>query len=1044
MRHSFTRIALCTLMFSLAGAFAGTTGSISGTIVDNSGDSLPGVTVLLTSSAMIGSRSLVTDATGKYRAVFLTPGTYEVTATFSGFRTQKSTVRVEIDGNQVVDLRMELEGVGETLVVTADQPTIDPSSTEIGANIGEEVFTKLPVGRRVTAVMELAPGVSTPDVDGSFRVNGASGPENQYIIDGVNTTAIERGGESANLNFDFVQEVQVKTGGYNAEFGRATGGILNVITKSGGNEFEGSVYAYNDTRDSVAHAENEGVTGSTALGLDRSDYGVTVGGPIIKDRLWFFTGLNPQTSKSYSATPDSVLPSTYDPNQGYGGYDGHSTWQQLRGEEETVRTERDILAWALKLTYQVNQNNTLTLSGNGDPQEIIGRDPSGLASTDSFQDVESDNYILKWNSILNHVFTLDASISRHEESQNVRARDGQNLTHVRHGYANPNTGDIGGLGLRQNQDGSRDDYNFKIGAFLGNHDIKAGIQYEKTSFTDSRGYTGYGFVTYDPRHLSAYPHGFLSVRNFGGIENDDVVPIDAQIATTRNNYTSYFIQDSWSVTPNLTVNLGLRDEVQELLNSEGGTFHKFDGNLAPRLGFTWDLLGNGRSKLYGHWGRFYQSLPMDINNRAAAPEIILTRLYAISAGTPADILQWDEATMDRLIGQTQPADSYYYGNGSTAIDANAKATNHDEMILGIEYEFKDSWMVGFKYVGRKINDAVEDISFDSGNNYIIGNPGGDITFTNGLDEPLEFYDYNDELVHVDAGATYTLAASAVGFPKIKRDYNGYEFVLRRDYRDNYQFQFSYVNSATRGNYPGGTVTDGQVDPGITALFDLPSTTVNGDGFLPQHTRHQFKWDGSYETDFGLLIGASYRYTSGAGMDALGNPDVGTNNYVLPNGTVRRVTNGGYSDFNLLPRGTAGTLPAITSLDLHLDYQIKFTDRMNLSLYADIFNVFNFQEATGYSNQFSDDTPDVFDPSAPWNVGKPEIHSGDPNSSAARRTDAIRYANRYYTWINGQFSNLNELVDYYNDNGLTWNADSYGKPTTYQLGRRTRFGARFRF
>ncbi len=1031
-------------MFSLAGAFAGTTGSISGMITDQNGDPLPGVTVLLSSASMIGSRSVVTDSAGKYRAVFLTPGSYDVTATFTGFRTQKSTVKVEIDGVQVADMRLEIEGVGDVLVVTADQPTIDTSSTTIGDNIGEEVFTKLPRGRRLSAIMELAPGVSTQDVDGSFRVNGASGPENQYIIDGVNTTSIELGGESANLNFDFIQEVQVKTGGYNAEFGRATGGILNVITKSGGNEFEGSVYAYNESRDSVAHAESVGVLGSTALGTDRSDYGVTLGGPIIKDRLWFFTGLNPQSSKAHNATPTTILPSTYDPDLGYGGYDGQSTWSQLRGEDETVSAERDVLAWALKMTWQINQNNTLTLSGNGDPQEIIGRDPSGMRSTDSFFDVGSSNYILKWNSILNQVFTLDASVSRHDETQTNRALDGQDLTHIRHNYANPNIGNMGGLGFRENIDGSRDDFNLKIGAFLGNHDLKAGIQYEKTNFTDERGYTGHGLVNYLPRRISAAPNGYLIVTNFASTQNGEVVPIDAQIATTTNRYTSFFIQDSWSVTPSLTVNLGLRDEVQELVDSEGGTYHKFDDNLAPRLGFTWDLLGNGRSKLFGHWGRFYQTLPMDINNRAAAPEIILNRYYALTPDTPANMLEWNEATMDRLIGQAVPFLVSSYGSGHTSIDPNAKATNHDEIILGVEYEFKDDWMAGFKYVGRKVNDAIEDISFDSGSNYIIGNPGGDITFTNESEDAFDFYDYNDQLVHVDAGATMTLDASSIGFPKIKRDYTGYEFILRRNYRDNIQFQFSYVNSSTRGNYPGSTVTDGQVDPGITALFDLPSTTVNGDGLLPQHLRHQFKWDGSYETDFGLLVGLSYRYTSGAGMDALGNPNVGTDNYLMPNGTTRVVRNNGYSDFHLIPRGSAGTMPAITSLDLHLDYQIKFSNRLNLSLYADVFNVFNFQEATQYANQFSDDTPDVFDPTAPWNVGKPAINSGDRTSSAVRHTDAVRYANRYYNWINGNFDTINELAQWYTDNGLTWNTDTYGKPTAYQLGRRTRFGARFRF
>ncbi len=1013
MRNLFNKVAFLALFLQLAtAAFAGTTGNISGTVTDGNGDPLPGVTVLLTSPSMIGSRSSVTDASGGYRAVFLTPGVYEVTATFQGFKTQKAAVKVEIDGNHEVNMKMEVQGsIEDELVVTADLPVIDHSSTTAGANISEDTFTKLPRGRRVSAIMELAPGVSKTDVDGSYRINGASGPENQYIIDGVNTTSIELGGESANLNFDFIQEVQVKTGGYNAEFGRATGGILNVITKSGGNEFEGSVYAYQDDRDSVAHAESIGVTGSTALGTDRSDYGVTLGGPIIKDKLWFFTGINPQEVKVYNRTPDDLL-------TGF-GYDHSQSWASIRGEEETVTTESDIVAWALKLTWQVNESNTLTFSGNGDPQDHVFRDSSGEASTDLARDAESINYIVKWNSILSNIFTLDASYAYHEETQTDTAADGQNISSWYHNTDVPR-GNAGGPGFIEDYDASRDDFNFKVGAFLGNHDLKAGIQFEKTNFSDTRDYSGIGLVQFLPGSAT-YPYGRIQIRNFGTTSN---TPLHPQFASTDNEYTSFFIQDTWSVTSNLVVNLGVRDEVQELLDSSGNSYHKFDDNLAPRLGFTWDFLGDGRSKLFGHWGRFFQTLPMDINNRAAAPEVLLFRLYVLTANDPSNMLNWTEADLQHVIDNNTLQRTLGLGSGFTSIDPNAKATNHDEIILGVEYEFKTDWTFGFKYVGRSMNEAIEDISFDSGNNYIIGNPGEDVTFTNAdPNNPLEFYDFNGDFVSVNPGETYTLTADRIGYPKIVRDYDGYEFLLRKAFRDNYQFQFSYVQSTTKGNYPGSTVQSGQVDPGITALFDIPSTTVNANGLLPQHTKHQFKFDGSYEFDFGLLTGMSYRYTSGGGMDALGNPDVG---------------NGAYSEFHLIPRGSAGSLPAITSVDLHLDYNLKFSGKMNLSLYADVFNVFNFQEATAVSRTFSNDIPDVFDAAQPWNVGKPAIDTGDEHS------DSVLYANRYYAWIEGRFTNVNDLVDYYNESGLEWEQDTFGKPTNYQLGRRTRFGVRFRF
>lgn len=1009
MRRLFASVTFVGLfLLTATSAFAGTTGNITGTVTDANGDALPGVTIVMTSPNLIGTRTAVTDASGKFRAVFLPPGQFEVTATFTGFRTQKANVRVEIDGTANINLRMEVQNsIEDELVVTADLPVIDHSSTTAGANISEDFFTKLPTGRSVASIMRIAPGVSTTDVDGSFRINGSSGPENQYIIDGVNTTSIELGGSSANLNFDFIQEVQVKTGGYNAEFGRATGGILNVITKSGGNEFEGSVYAFADRRNNVAGARQVGVGGSTSLGTDRDDWGITVGGPIIKDKLWFFVGVNPNQVESYSVTPQDPIEDG----------DGVRSWADVRGENETISTERDITSWAAKLTWQLNESNTIVVSGNSDPQDAVFRDRSGALSRDRAVEFESTNYIVKWNSILNNVFTLDASYAYHEETRNDSAVDGNTSSRIFHRFSVPR-GDVGGLGFVQNFDASRDDFNIKLGAYLGNHDLKAGIQFEETNFTNDRIYTGRGLTRLD------IPNRGIRVRTFAERGPDgNLRTIPSQFASTDNEYTSYFIQDSWSVTPNLIVNIGFRDEVQELLDSSGSTYHEFDDNFSPRLGFTWDFLGDGRSKVFGHWGRFFQSLPMDINNRAAAPEILFFNWYDFLPDSPTNILEWDDNEIARIQNNVEPWLTLDFGSGSTAIDQTAKATNHDELILGVEYEFKTDWTVGFKYVGRTLNEVVEDISFDAGDNYIIGNPGEAITFTNGGEDELVFFDFNGNRVAVAPGATTTLAPEQVGFPPVERDYNGYEFLLRKAYRDNYQFQFSYVHSSTRGNYIGSTVPNGQVDPGITALFDIPSTTVNGNGLLPQHRRHQFKFDGSYEFDFGLLAGMSYRYTSGAGFDALGNPDVG---------------NGAYSEFHLLPRGTAGQLPAITSWDLHLDYTMKFSGKMSLSLYADIFNVFDFQEATSVSRTFSSDTPDVFDPNQPWNVGLPDIMTGDDHF------DAVLYANRYYAWIEGRFANVNELTSFYQSQGLSIDTDTFGKPTNFQLGRRTRFGVRFRF
>lgn len=976
-------------------------GQIVGKVVDPNEETLPGVTLRLESPHLQGVRQAVSDSEGAYRFFFLPPGDYELTATLSGFRTVKSNLVVGLGKVTQAPIRMSLEAHEEGLVVTADLPAIDATSTTAGANISDEFFSKVPTGRTVASLFDIAPGVGDTDSSNTYSINGATGPENQYIFNGVNVTGIELGDQYSNLNFDFVQEVQVKTGGYEAEYGRATGGIMNVLTKSGGNEFSGTLFSYIRDRDMSANARITPSAGATELGRTESDVGFTLGGPIIKDKLWFFVGYNPNNVERFNSVPLGNLPGST------------VNYQALRGEQETAFQERDIQKWSVKLTYQVTPNNTLTLSGFGEPQEAIFRDPTGTENADSKTDFDSLNTVLQWQSILNDTFTLDAHVARSRQTRDDRAANGNQLSRIYTPVGGSNF-DIGGVGFVENFEGERADFQLKLGAYFWNHSFKAGVELEETSFADTRDYSGLG---------NARVTSYLRIRTFGRqLADGSFERQSPQYAKTENRYQSLFVQDTWSIGDQLVVNLGLRYEEQELLDSSGDSYHTFDGNLAPRLGLTWDFMGDGSSKVFAHYGRYFQSLPMDINNRAAAPEILSFRYYDFDDMAPTDFSLWTEEDVRRISTTSAPWLELDFGSGFTAIDPNAKATNHDEIILGAEWEFKPNWVVGFKYINRQLNDAIEDISFDAGDNYIIGNPGGDITFTNSNpDEALEFYDFLGDFVSVGPGQQTTLSAAQVGFPEVTRDYNGYEFLLQKRYSDGLQFQFSYVHSSTRGNYIG-SVLGNQVDPGITALFDIPSTTVNGEGLLPQHRRHRIKFDGSYTTAFGLNLGGSFRYLSGKGVDALGNPDVG---------------NGAYSEFHLLPRGSAGQVPDFTQFDLKFDYEFELGARYGLGVYLDIFNVFDFQSATELSDVFSNADIDASDPNWEWNQGQAAPNTGDDHF------DAILYANRYYAWIEGRFNSVSELSDWYNANGLA-TEETYGEPTEYQVGRTLRVGARFQF
>src|SRR5580765_1206192 len=254
-----SRILAVLAMLLLAGTSHGwaqeTTGAVSGRVTDAQGLAVPGVTVTLTGPQ--GSKSAVTDADGRYSVPLLVPGTYTAKAELQGFKSvQQQNVIVRLGQSIEVQLKMEVGGIAETIEVTASSPTVDTRSTTVGAVLDSEMLKNVPVGRRFSDALYLAPGVTSSGSAGRSNpsMGGGSGLDNQYVVDGVNITnagygalgsySIVFGSLGNGTPFDFVQQVQVKTGGYEAEFGQAIGGVVNVVTKSGTNNVRGSVFGY--------------------------------------------------------------------------------------------------------------------------------------------------------------------------------------------------------------------------------------------------------------------------------------------------------------------------------------------------------------------------------------------------------------------------------------------------------------------------------------------------------------------------------------------------------------------------------------------------------------------------------------------------------------------------------------------------------------------------------------------------------------------------------------------------------------------------------
>ncbi|MGZ6987641.1 MAG: carboxypeptidase regulatory-like domain-containing protein, partial [Thermoanaerobaculia bacterium] len=301
-------LALAVLGLTANVAYSQTTGGIDGTVTDANEAPLPGATVELRSPSLQGIRTAVTNTAGRFRFPSIPPGTYAVTSTLSGFRrVERNGVKVNLDATATVLIRMEIS-VSQEIVVSGEAPVVDTNDAANGINIRQDVVQKLPLGRNYAQAVEINPGVGmdSGDTQGramSFSIYGATSVENQYLVDGVNTTNVIRGFQGKAISSEFIEEVQIKAGGYEAEYGRAMGGIINVVTKSGGNDFHGDAFGYFNAKSltaaSKANAETDqnfktwdGLPGVETSQANVQDLGVDLGGYALKDRLWFFGAYN--------------------------------------------------------------------------------------------------------------------------------------------------------------------------------------------------------------------------------------------------------------------------------------------------------------------------------------------------------------------------------------------------------------------------------------------------------------------------------------------------------------------------------------------------------------------------------------------------------------------------------------------------------------------------------------------------------------------------------------------------------------------------------
>ncbi len=646
-------LSVCLLLVASI-AVAQTTGTIDGTVTDQNGGTLPGATVEAASPNLQGTRSATTGSDGRYRFASLPPGSYTIKASLSGFGSAQKAANVTLDATATANLQLQL-ATTESVIVTGDAPLIDVTSTTTGSNYSARIIEKLPVGRNYASIVLSQPGVQIDNGEsqgrspsgagmmssGGISVYGTTSAENLFLIDGVNTTNVIKGFQGKAINTEFIQEVEVKTGGYQAEYGRATGGVVNVITKSGGNEFHGDVFGYynspgmssNQKFQTAPSYSQDGdalnTPGFVTTPLDRREAGLDLGGYVLKDRVWF-----------------------------YGAYDrtvSDNDIEPLTGQLSNQLFNQHVVAnlWSGKLTVNVAQGTSLVGTAFSDPQVNTGAllvpASTNPNTYNGRRDIGGTDYAGRLNQLFGSFGILTAQYSYHEDRFNttpdgadvVRVNDttpGQHSGPCPPGFGSSCTATIalGGygnvFGPTVNNASKRDQYSGSFTAYAANNEIKIGGDYQKDTTFGATYFTGGQRVTIitctqkgtsvcdlaqAPFYTNALgdTHQVYFSHAFYTANATDLTPLVTAPFNTPSKRAGAFVQDQWRIVPNLTVNFGVRWDQDESDKGNGQVAFKLKDEWAPRAGFVWDFVGDGTSKLYGSAGRFYYSIPTDLNAR---------------------------------------------------------------------------------------------------------------------------------------------------------------------------------------------------------------------------------------------------------------------------------------------------------------------------------------------------------------------------------------------------------------------------------------------
>ncbi len=893
-----------TLLFMIAVILLGTasfpqsreTGAIQGVVTDEQKTPLPGVSVTLSGGNLMGIRTFITDTNGVFRFPALPPGEYQLKAELKGFGTVlREHIRLTTTVTLAADIQMKEAAVSEQVTVVAQAPTVDVKSTETASvTLSNEILRNIPYSQFTSDIVNMAPGV-TEDV----AYGGSQGTGVAYSMDGVNVADPEGGTAWVFLDHNIIEEAKVMGIGLPAEYGNFTGVIFNLVTKSGGNAFAGHIEfdfqgkkgdwpkgLWQTVNNQAFATDFPTLTSPLAKLLDANAH---LGGPIIRDKLWFYAGVQYYRSQDYpTGFPEAV------------------DYKQPRG--------------FFKLTAQL----TRTLNVNGsveiDNYKGLNRDGSATVTPEATVTQNSPEVVANFNltkilspktffdvkaAYFSGYYYLDPTVGAGPYMHQDLTDNVKTLSSGYFFYADRS---------RFQANASMTHY---VENFLkGSHEFKFGAEVERSMIRDRYGFTG-------AEHRQYFDYGgqpYLMYQYTG---------YDIKSYYTR---LEGFVQDSWQPFKRLNVDVGVRFSQfwGQVQNVPGSVYNA--GRIAPRVGFTFDLLGDKTTVLKAHFGQFTEAMLANYHDR----------MNPASAFGDYISYAWDPATSQYVEFSRLTHENLFH------MDPDIKHPYMEQFTVGVERElFKDA-SFSVTYINRRWRHLIGTI--DRAADYT------QVPFTvNFVRDPatgqwvagtqtIQIYERTPETVdtHDYLITNYSPSDSPWILLPPYRKYEGVEVLFNKRFSNRWQVLASYVLSRATGTVDNSQAGDfGRYFP----TYD-PNIYINGFGHLTFDPTHMIKVQATYLIPYAeISLNAYFRAITGEAWTASART---------------ALLNQGLETIFLETRGS-NHYPMQKILDMRLEKIFTLAKRYRLGLIVDVFNVFNSSTITSWGTLIGTDawTPGGF-------------------------------------------------------------------------------------